>query len=187
MNSRRHFLFKLAAAAPVALGGLILAQDTPPPGETRGDRPRRRRARLQDRHHQGRCREISTAQGRSEVFRLRAGDSGLQGRRVHPLHRIRGKLVTANGGCIAFVKKPDPGSPIRSDPTFNNLRAPRRPEVFGRHFPLSRSPQAGLASRRHEQLRPENEDGSDLAPGQEARLDQGPACRTIRRSGPPSR
>jgi len=109
MNSRRHFLFKLAVSAPAALGGVLLAQDTPPPPvkleETdpvaialgyKADTTKVDAAKYPQHKPDQKCSGCAlVAPGSKEGEFI-------------PCTAFQNKLVAANGWCMAFVKKPDP-------------------------------------------------------------------------------
>lgn len=112
MNSRRHFLYKLAVSAPVALGGAILAQNTPPPPvkleETdpvaialgyKADTTKVDAAKYPQHKPEQKC---------SGCMLVTPGSK--EGEFI-PCTAFQNKLVSANGWCMAFVKKPDPVAP----------------------------------------------------------------------------
>jgi hypothetical protein len=115
MNSRRLFLRKLAisATAPAMLGGRLLAQDTPPPTTTpapvkldeadpvavalgyKMDTAKVDQTKYPQHKPEQRCAACALVAPGSP-----AGD-------FLPCTAIQGKLVAANGWCMAFAKKPE--------------------------------------------------------------------------------
>jgi hypothetical protein len=111
MNSRRHFLRKLAisATAPAVLGGRLLAQDTPTPP-----------VKLEE------ADPVATALGyKVDTTKVDAQKypqhkpeqvcsncalvtPGAPAGDFVPCTAFQGKLVAANGWCMAYVKKPEP-------------------------------------------------------------------------------
>ncbi len=111
MNSRRHFLYKLAisATAPAALSGRLLAQETPPPA-----------VKLEE------ADPVATALGyKMDTTKVDAQKypqhkaeqncavcalvtPGSPAGDFIPCTAFQNKLVAANGWCMAFVKKPEP-------------------------------------------------------------------------------
>jgi hypothetical protein len=111
MNSRRHFLYKLAisATAPAALSGRLLAQETPPPAVKldeadpvavalgyKMDATKVDIAKYPQHKPEQKCSNCVLVTPGSP-----AGD-------FIPCTAFQNKLVAANGWCMAYVKKPDP-------------------------------------------------------------------------------
>lgn len=124
MNSRRHFLRKLAisATAPAMLGGRLLAQDTPPasaPTPVKLDEADPVAVALGYKLDTTKVDAVKYPQHKPEqhcsVCALvtpgsPAGD-------FIPCTAFQNKLVAANGWCMAFVKKPEtPAAPPAEAP-----------------------------------------------------------------------
>jgi hypothetical protein len=108
MNSRRHFLLKLAVTAPAALGVGLLAQDTPPPAvkleETdpvaialgyKMDTTKVDQTKYPQHKPEQMCSNCALVTPGSA-----AGE-------FIPCSAFQNKLVSSNGWCMAWVKKPD--------------------------------------------------------------------------------
>ncbi len=118
MNSRRHFLYKLAvsATAPVALGGRLLAQDTPPPQKLeetdpvaialgyKADTTKVDQTKYPQHKPEQKCSNC-----------LLVPPNTPEGEFI-PCTAFPNKLVAANGWCMAWVKKPDPAQPDPAKP-----------------------------------------------------------------------
>ena len=117
MNSRRHFLYKLAisATAPAALGGRLLAQDTPPPVKLdeadpvavalgyKLDTTKVDAVKYPQHKPEQKCSGCALITPGSP-----AGD-------FVPCTAFQGKLVAANGWCMAYVKKPEAPAPAPAE------------------------------------------------------------------------
>ncbi len=109
MNSRRNFLFKLAvsASAPVALGSKLLAQATPPPPPAKvqesdpvaqalgykEDTTKVDAAKYPNHKPDQKCSGCALYTGK-------AGD------KEGPCTVFQNKIVTADGWCATYAKKP---------------------------------------------------------------------------------
>ncbi|RPJ35603.1 MAG: hypothetical protein EHM17_02125 [Verrucomicrobiaceae bacterium] len=108
MNSRRHFLSKLAFAAPIALGTRLAAQDTPPPVKLEETDPvamalgykmdtnKVDQTKYPQHKPEQRCDGCALVAPGSP-----AGE-------FIPCTAFQNKLVAAGGWCMAFAKKPEP-------------------------------------------------------------------------------
>lgn len=109
MNSRRHFLFKLAVTTPVVLGAQLLAQTTPPPAvkleETdpvaialgyKTDTTKVDAVKFPQHKPEQKCSNCALVTPGSK-----------EGEFI-PCTAFQNKLVAANGWCAAWAKKPDP-------------------------------------------------------------------------------
>lgn len=129
MNSRRHFLYKLAisATAPAALGGRLLAQDTPAP--VPAPAPATPPVKLEE------TDPVAVALGyKMDTTKVDAQKYPQHKAEQHcavcalvtpgapagdfiPCTAFQNKLVAANGWCMAFVKKPEtPAAPPAEAP-----------------------------------------------------------------------
>jgi hypothetical protein len=119
MNSRRHFLYKLAisATAPAALSGRLLAQDTP--AATPTPAPATPAIKLDE------ADPVAVALGYkmdntkvdAQKYPQHQPDQKCSGCALVtpgapagdfiPCTAFQNKLVAANGWCMAFVKKPE--------------------------------------------------------------------------------
>lgn len=113
MNSRRHFLLKLAATAtaPVALGGRLLGQDTPPPvklEETdpvaialgyKMDTTKVDQTKYPQHKPEQKCADCALLLPGAPVADFM------------PCTAFQNKLVAAGGWCMAFAKKPEAAAP----------------------------------------------------------------------------
>lgn len=121
MNSRRHFLYKLAisATAPAALGGRLLAQDTPPAtAPVKLDVADPVAAALGYKLDTTKVDQTKYPQHKPEqkcsVCALVTPGSPTAD--FLPCTAFQNKLVAANGWCMAFVKKPEaPPAPPAED------------------------------------------------------------------------
>jgi hypothetical protein len=114
MNSRRLFLRKLAisATAPAMLGGRLLAQDTPPtttPAPVKLDEADPVAVALGYKMDTTKVEQTKYPQHKPEqhcaVCALVA--PGAPAGDFLPCTAFQGKLVAANGWCMAFAKKPE--------------------------------------------------------------------------------
>ncbi len=108
MDSRRKFLFKLAASAPIAAGSLLFGQDAPPPPPP---------AKLEEsdpvaqalgyKHDTTKVDKAKYPNHKDEQICL---DCALftekKGEDFAPCSAFGGKLVANKGWCAAYVKKP---------------------------------------------------------------------------------
>jgi hypothetical protein len=109
-NSRRHFLLKLAATAtaPVALGGRLLAQDTPPPVKLDENDPVAIALGYKadtNKVDQTKYPNHKPEQVCSNCVLVTPGSP--EGEFI-PCTAFQNKLVAAGGWCMAYVKKPEP-------------------------------------------------------------------------------
>lgn len=107
MNSRRHFLFKLAVTAPVALGGRLLAQETPPPVKLEETDPVAIALGYKmdtTKVDQTKYPQHKPEQKCSNCALVAPGSA--EGEFI-PCTAFQNKLVAANGWCMAWAKKPD--------------------------------------------------------------------------------
>ncbi len=112
MNSRRHFLYKLAisAAAPAAL----LAQDTPAPAPAtppvKLDEADPVAVALGYKMDTTKVDAVKYPQHKPEQHCSGCAlvTPGAPAGDFIPCTAFQGKLVAANGWCMAFVKKPEP-------------------------------------------------------------------------------
>ena len=113
MNSRRHFLLKLAATAtaPVALGGRLLAQDTPPPVKLEETDPvaialgyKMDTTKVDQTKYPMHKPEQKCADCALLVPGTPVAD-------FMPCTAFQNKLVAAGGWCMAYAKKPEPAAP----------------------------------------------------------------------------
>lgn len=115
MNSRRHFLYKLAvsATAPVALGGRLLAQDTPPPQKLEETDPVAIALGYKmdtTKVDQTKYPQHKPEQKCSNCLLVPPNTPAAE---FIPCTAFQNKLVASNGWCMAWVKKPDPAQPAK--------------------------------------------------------------------------
>lgn len=117
MNSRRHFLYKLAisATAPATLSGRLLAQDTQPPVKLdeadpvavalgyKLDTTKVDQMKYPQHKPEQKCSGCALVTPGSP-----AGD-------FVPCTAFQNKLVAANGWCMAYVKKPEAPAPAPAE------------------------------------------------------------------------
>jgi hypothetical protein len=94
MNSRRRFLFKLAASAPVAAGSLLFGQAPPPPPVKLEESDPIAQALGYKIH-----KDDQVCTGCALFTEKKGDDHG-------PCSAFGGKLVANKGWCAAYVKKP---------------------------------------------------------------------------------
>ncbi|MBC8127414.1 MAG: high-potential iron-sulfur protein [Gloeobacteraceae cyanobacterium ES-bin-144] len=108
MNSRRHFLFKIAAsaAAPALFCNRVFAQ-TPPPVKLEESDPvatalgyKEDTAKVDAAKY-----PMHTAEQKCDGCALYTGAVGAAS---GPCSVFGGKIVTAGGWCVTFAKKPEP-------------------------------------------------------------------------------
>lgn len=124
MNSRRHFLRKLAisATAPAMLGGRLLAQDTPPasaPAPVKLDEADPVAVALGYKLDTTKVDQTKYPQHKPEQHCSVCAlvTPGAPAGDFLPCTAFQGKLVAANGWCMAFVKKPEtPAAPPAEAP-----------------------------------------------------------------------
>jgi hypothetical protein len=113
MNSRRHFLYKLAATAtaPVALGGRLLAQETPPPEKLEETDP----VAIALGYKMDTTKVDQTKYPQHKPEQICADCAlvtpGSPDGEFIPCTAFQNKLVARKGWCMAYVKKPDPVKP----------------------------------------------------------------------------
>lgn len=106
MDSRRRFLFKLAASAPVAAGSLLFGQAPPPPpvkleesdpvAQALGYKMDTTKVDKQ-KYPQHKDDQVCTG---CALFTAKSGEE------FGPCSAFGGKLVANKGWCAAFAKKP---------------------------------------------------------------------------------
>jgi hypothetical protein len=106
MDSRRRFLFKLAASAPVAAGSLLFGQAPPPPPVKLEESDPVAQA-LGYKHDTTKVDKAKYPNHKDDqVCTGCALFTEKKGEETGPCSAFGGKLVANKGWCAAYVKKP---------------------------------------------------------------------------------
>jgi hypothetical protein len=119
MNSRRHFLRKLAisATAPAMLGGRLLAQETPPPVKLDEADPVAVALGYKMDTTKVDAQKYPQHKAEQKCSGCALVTPGAPAGEFLPCTAFQGKLVATNGWCMAFVKKPEaPAAPPAEAP-----------------------------------------------------------------------
>lgn len=115
MNTRRHFLFKIAATAPVALGGILLGQGSAPaPGKLEETDPVA--LALGYKADTTKVDKVKYPQHKPEqkCSNCTLLTPGYKEGEFLPCTAFQNRLVAANGWCMAYVKKPEAAAAPKS-------------------------------------------------------------------------
>jgi len=141
MNTRRNFLLKLVASAgaPTLIASRALGQDTPPPVKMEESDP----LGIALGYKEDTTKVDATKYPQHKPDQKCSNCAlytGKEGDPTGPCTIFGNKIVTADGWCATWAKKPEPAK-LCTIPGFpNHLRVPApgaRRFCFAKHFPLS--------------------------------------------------
>lgn len=116
MNSRRHFLYKLAisATAPAALGGRLLGQDKPAPATAPAKLEETDPVAIALGYKADTTKVDQTKYPQHKADQMCSVCAlvapGAPAGALLPCTAFQNKLVSSGGWCMAFAKKPEPAA-----------------------------------------------------------------------------